>query len=42
MTSTTTDLQRTVISKKLAHIRAFRNLIIANQQIEKQSYIKLM
>ena len=39
MTSTTTDLQRTVISKKLAYIRALRNLLIVNEQTE-NNYIQ--
>lgn len=40
MTSTTKDLQRAVISKKLSYIRALRNLLIANEQTKKQLHTK--
>lgn len=42
MTSTTTDFKRTFISKKLAYIRALRNLLIANEKTEKQLHTKMM
>jgi hypothetical protein len=42
MTSKTKDLKPSAVSRKLAYIRTFLNLLIADEQAEKRLHTKVM